>query len=160
IYPHAAEIANRWQSLLGDEQRYPLTWAAFRDRCTAAGQTTPSPLLLRYEAGGFNAPHQDLRGEVFFPLQLVAALSRRVDEPADDVTGFTGGEFLLCDQPARKPSDSRVVPTGLGDAVLFSTRARLVRVGDVYGLKPVQHGLTRVACGVRYALGIPFHEFE
>jgi hypothetical protein len=165
VYPHAAEIANRWQRLLDEEERYPATWSAFCGLCAAAGQTTPSPLLLRYEAGGFNAPHQDIRGEVFFPLQLVIVLSPRAaslthDSAIGDPNAFTGGEFLFCDQPERKASDRRLISAGLGDAVLFCTRARLVRVGDIYGLKPVKHGLNRVISGIRYALGIPFHEFE
>jgi hypothetical protein len=160
VYPHLAEIANRWQRLLDDDDRYPPGWSEFRSRCAAAGQTTPSPLLLRYEAGGFNAPHQDIRGAVFFPLQLVIVLSPRVETAAGDPDGFAGGEFLFCDQPERKPSERRAVPVGLGDAVLFCTRARLVRVGGIYGLKPVKHGMNRVESGSRYAIGIPFHEFE
>lgn len=160
VYPRVAEIANEWQRLLASEERYPATWPAFRGRCAAAGQTTPSPLLLRYEAEGFNAPHQDLRGEVFFPLQLVIVLSARAESVVDGENTFTGGEFLVCDQPERKASDRREAPAGLGDAVLFCTRSRLVRVGGVYGLQPVKHGLNRVAAGVRFAVGIPFHEFN
>jgi hypothetical protein len=160
VYPHVAQIANRWQGLLDDDDRYPPGWSQFRDRCAAAGQTTPSPLLLRYEAGGFNALHQDIRGEVFFPIQLVIVLSPRADPAARDPHAFTGGEFLFCDQPVRKASERRAIAAGLGDAVLFCTRARLVRVGGVYGLKPVKHGLDRVTAGCRYAIGIPFHEFE
>jgi hypothetical protein len=156
-YPHVATIANRWQRLLRCEEEFPTTWAEFRSRCAQAGQTTPSPLLLRYETGGFNALHQDVRGTVFFPVQLVVVLSPRAESASHDA--FTGGEFLFCDQPERKPSDRCAVPAGLGDAVLFCTRARLVAVGGVYGLKPVKHGLNRIASGTRYAIGIPFHEF-
>jgi hypothetical protein len=163
VYPHVAEIANRWQTLLDDEvkgdERYPATWSAFRDRCATAGQTTPSPLLLRYDAGGFNALHQDVRGEVFFPIQLVVVLSPRASA-MNVANAFTAGEFLFCDQPERKPSNRRAIPAGLGDAVLFCTRERLVRVGGVYGLQPVKHGLARIASGTRYAIGIPFHDFE
>jgi len=160
VYPHAAQIANRWQRLLGDHDLYPAAWSAFQSRCAEAGQTTPSPLLLRYEAGGFNAPHQDLRGDVFFPLQLVIVLSPRAASAHDnDSDGFAGGEFLLCDQPERKSFDRREIAAGLGDAILFCTRARLVRVGDVYGLKPVMHGLNPITSGIRYAIGIPFHDF-
>jgi tetratricopeptide (TPR) repeat protein len=74
VYPHVSEVANRWQTLLNNEERYPENWSEFRDRCAAAGQTTPSPLMLSYETGGFNALHQDIRGEVFFPIQLVVVL--------------------------------------------------------------------------------------
>lgn len=160
IYPQLADIANQWQRLLVQNEQYPATWPAFRDRCTQAGQTTPSPLLLRYEAGGFNALHQDIRGDVFFPIQLVVVLSARADPDSNDPEAFTGGEFLFCDQPERKPPDRSLTPAGLGDAVLFCTRARLMRVGGVYGLKPVKHGLNEITSGTRYAIGIPFHEFR
>lgn len=159
IYPHLAEIVNRWQRLLEREELYPAKWSEFRGRCRAAGQTVPSPLLLRYEAGGFNALHQDIRGEVYFPVQLVIVLSPRSSSTTSDESSFTGGEFLFCDQPERKASDRRAVPAGLGDAVLFCTRERLVRVGGVYGLQPVKHGLSEIASGTRYAMGIPLHEF-
>ncbi len=86
-------------------------------------------------------------------------LSPRLNSNSRDENGFTGGEFLFCDQPERKPADRRTIPAGLGDAVLFCTRARLVCVGGAYGLMPVKHGLNRIASGTRYAIGIPFHEF-
>lgn len=160
VYPPLAEIANRWQRLLACDEQFPATWPTFRERCAEAGQTTPSPLMLRYETGGFNALHQDLRGDVFFPVQLVVVLSPRADAVPQDDKAFTGGEFLFCDQPERKPADRRLVPAGLGDAVLFCTRSRLMRVGGVYGLMPVKHGLNRIASGIRYAIGIPFHDFR
>jgi hypothetical protein len=160
FFPHVARIANHWQCLLKHGERYPVTWSGFYNLCVAAGQTTPSPLLLRYEAGGFNALHQDVRGEVFFPLQLVIVLSRRAESASEDANAFTGGEFLFCDQPERKVSDRRAVPAGLGDAVLFCTRARPACVGGAYGLKTVKHGLSRIETGTRYAIGIPFHDFR
>jgi hypothetical protein len=158
VYPHVAPIANRWQRLLREDVLFPMTWEAYRERCAAAGQSTPTPLLLRYEAGGFNALHRDLRGREFFPIQLVIVLSPRAS--AEEPDGFTGGEFLFCDEPERKKSDRRSIAAGLGDAILFCTRARLVNVGGAYGLKSVRHGLTRVESGTRFALGVPFHEFE
>jgi hypothetical protein len=160
VYPFVAQTANDWQRLLMDEERYPAAWPEFRGRCAAAGQTTPSPLLLRYEAGGFNALHQDLRGDVFFPVQLVIVLSSRGESVVSGDNDFSGGEFLFCDQPERKASDRRLVPAGLGDVVFFCTRSRLERIGGAYGLKPVKHGLNRVTAGIRFALGIPFHEFR
>jgi uncharacterized protein len=159
FYPYLAEIANRWQCLLKDVGRYPMTWPEFRICCANAGQTTPSPLLLHYETGGFNALHQDLRGEVFFPVQLVVVLSQRVESASREANAFTGGDFLFCDQPERKTSDRCAVSAGLGDALIFCTRARLVCVGGAYGLKSVKHGLDQVESGTRYAIGIPFHEF-
>ncbi|HWB14177.1 MAG TPA: 2OG-Fe(II) oxygenase [Pirellulales bacterium] len=160
FFPHLAHIANGWQCLLKQEERYPATWSAFHSLCAAEGQSTPSPLLLRYEVGGFNALHQDVRGEVFFPVQLVVVLSRRLESASNDTDAFTGGEFVFCDKPERKPSDRCAVPAGLGDAVLFCTRARLVCVGGAYGLKTVKHGLSRIESGTRYAIGIPFHDFR
>ena len=154
MYPFASEIANRWQALLNDEQRYPATWPEFHDRCAAAGQTTPSPLLLSYQAGGFNALHQDIRGEVFFPIQLVVVLSPLATSP-DDPIGFTGGEFLLCDD-----RECHAIAAGLGDAILFCTCTRLVRLASGYGLQPVKHGLSRIESGKRFALGVPFHDFR
>jgi hypothetical protein len=154
VYPYASEIANRWQTLLENEQRYPATWSEFRDRCAAAGQTTPSPLLLSYETGGFNALHQDIRGGVFFPIQLVVVLSPLASN-LDDASGFTGGEFLLCDD-----RECHAIPAGLGDAILFCTCGRLVRLGAGYGLQPVKHGMSRIESGSRLAVGIPFHEFR
>ncbi len=154
VFLCVSEIANRWQTLLKNEERHPATWSEFRDRCAAAGQTTPSPLLLSYETGGFNALHQDIRGEVFFPIQLVVVLSPLASSP-DDASGFTGGEFLLCDE-----RESNAIPAGLGDAILFCTCGRLVRLGAGYGLQPVKHGLSRIESGSRFAIGIPFHDFR
>jgi hypothetical protein len=154
VYPHVVEIANGWQTLLGCGERFPAAWIEFRERCAAAGQTAPSPLLLNYEAGGFNALHQDIRGNVFFPIQLVVVLSPRASGP-DDPSGFSGGEFLLCDEDQRQ-----AIPAGLGDAVVFCTSGRLVRLAGGYALQPVKHGLSRLESGTRLALGIPFHEFR
>jgi hypothetical protein len=158
VYPHAARIANNCERLLGEPERFPPEWDAFRAECAGAGQTTPTPILLRYGPGGFNAPHRDLRGSVFFPVQMAVVLSRRADP--DDPEGFRGGEFLLCDVPERRKSHRRAVAAGQGDAVLFCTRDRLVKVGGVYGLQPVKHGAARVTAGTRFVLGVPFHEYR
>ncbi len=159
MYPHAARIANGWERLLGERERFPPEWDDFREECACAGQTTPTPILLRYGPGGFNALHRDLRGSVFFPLQMAVVLSPRAD-PRDPEGGFTGGEFLFADVPERRKSRHRTVAAGLGDAILFCTRDRLVRVGDIYGLQPVKHGAARVMAGTRFVLGVPFHEYR
>jgi uncharacterized protein len=104
--------------------------------------------------GGFNALHQDIRGTVFFPIQLVIVLSPRTSN-SNDPSGFTGGEFLLCDE-----RECRSIPAGLGDAILFCTSGRLVRLASGYALQPVKHGMSRVESGSRIALGIPFHDFR
>lgn len=158
FYPYAARIANEWQELLGERARFPEEWEGFRDICKAAGQSSPTPILLKYAPGGFNALHRDLRGEVFFPLQLAVVLSpRSTDETGE---GFGGGEFFLCDVPEGAKSKRRTLPAGLGDAILFCTRDRLVSVGGAYGLQPVMHGVTPIAGDDRYVLGVPFHEYR
>ena len=105
--------------------------------------------------------HRDIRGEVFFPIQTAIVLSpRRDDTPTEEAEGFQGGEFLFCDDPIRKKSDRRAIPAGLGDAILFCTRARLVSISGVYGWMPVKHGVDRVLSGTCYVLGVPFHEYQ
>ncbi len=160
IYPPLAGIANHWQRLLHEAESFPDDWEAFRLRCAEAGQTKPTPILLRYGPGGFNALHRDLRGTVYFPIQLAVVLSPRAEGPAPEAEGFRGGEFLLCDVPEGKKSRERLIPAGLGDAVLFCTRDRLVRVGGAYGLQPVKHGVNPITHGERVVLGVPFHEYR
>jgi hypothetical protein len=156
VYGHVAGIANKWQQLLKEPQRFPDNWSNYFAECQRAGQTTPTPILLKYEPGGFNALHRDLRGSVFFPIQMAVVLSPRADPPE----GFRGGEFLLCDIPPGKKLRRREVLAGLGDGILFCTRDRLVPVGGAYGLQPVKHGVAPITAGVRYVLGIPFHEYR
>jgi hypothetical protein len=160
VYPHAARIANRWQGLPGEAARFPEEGLAFREVCRQAGQTVPTPILLKYGPGGFNALHRDLRGEVYFPLQLAAALSPRADQAAGETQGFTGGEFLLCDVPERPKARRREIAAGLGDGVLFCTRDRLERVGGSHGLQPVKYGVAAIMSGTRLVLGVPFHEYR
>jgi hypothetical protein len=155
-YPHVAWVANEWQQLLNEPERYPATWQEFREVCRAAGQTVPTPILLKYGPGGHNALHRDLRGTVFFPIQMAVVLSPRAGPEKE---GFGGGEFLLCDVPELKKARRRAVPAGLGDAVLFCTRDRLVRIGGAYGLQPVKHGVAPITHGSRIVLGVPFHEY-
>lgn len=160
VYPFVAEIANDWQQLLGESERFPLEWEAFRGECQGAGQSVPTPILLKYGPGGFNALHRDLRGDVFFPIQMAIVLSPHADPDDPSGNGFLGGEFLFCDVPERRNSKRQEVSLGLGDAVLFCTRDRLVRVGGVYGLQPVKHGVAPISAGTRFVLGVPFHEYR
>jgi hypothetical protein len=159
-YPHVARIANEWQRLLGDAECFPDEWDGFRDQCHRAGQTTPTPILLKYGPGGFNALHRDVRGTVFFPIQMALVLSPRADPQDADASGFRGGEFLLCDAPAGRKARRQEIALGLGDAVLFCTRDRLVRTGGVVGLQPVKHGAAAIRAGTRFVLGVPFHEYR
>jgi uncharacterized protein len=158
VYPHVARIANEWQALLNEDERFPEEWEGFRRRCQDAGQTTPTPILLKYGSGGFNALHRDLRGAVYFPIQMAVVLSPMMETPGEE--GFRGGGFLFCDVPEGKKSRKRVIAAGLGDALLFCTRDRLVRVGGAYGLQPVKHGVDRITEGSRLVLGVPFHEYR
>jgi hypothetical protein len=160
VYPHVARIANEWQQLLGESERFPDEWSGFRDRCHQTGQTSPTPILLKYHSGGFNALRRDLRGAVFFPIQLAVVLSPRADPEHADAQGFQGGEFLFCDSPAGKKSHRHEIVLGLGDAVLFCTRDRLMRVGGAVGLQPVKHGAAPITAGTRFVLGVPFHEYR
>ncbi len=159
IYPNVAGIANTWQRLLQEPEKFPLDWEEFRRECEAAGQTTPTPILLKYGPGGFNALHRDLRGRVFFPIQMAVVLSPRAASPAA-TEGFEGGEFVFCDVPEGNRAHRKEVAAALGDALLFCTRDRLVAVGGACGLQPVKHGVNRIIRGTRFVLGVPFHEYR
>lgn len=151
LYPPLAAIANRWAEALGLPDRFPAEHAAFLRRCNAAGQTRPTPLLLRYGPGDFNCLHQDLYGEIHFPLQAAILLS----EPGRD---FEGGEFVLTEQRPRMQSRVEVVPLRQGDAVVFPVRERPVRGGrGVYRVN-LRHGVSRIRSGRRLALGVIFHD--
>ena len=151
LYPPLAAIANRWNEALGVEACYPNEHAAYLARCHAAGQTRPTPLLLRYGPGDYNCLHQDIYGQHVFPLQVTVLLSR----PGAD---FTGGEFVLTEQRPRMQSRAEVVPLGQGEAVIFPVRHRPVR--GTRGLYRVnmRHGVSRLRSGTRYTAGIIFHD--
>lgn len=151
IYPQLAPIANRWNTMMKIDVRYPDTHAEFLARCHAGGQLRPTPLLLRYVADDYNCLHQDLYGEHVFPLQLAILLSR----PGED---YTGGEFVLTEQRPRMQSSTEVVPLGQGDAVIFAVHHRPV-VGSrgPYRVN-LRHGVSRIRSGLRHTAGIIFHD--
>jgi uncharacterized protein len=151
LYPPLATVANRWMEKLGEAERYPATLDAFLERCAASGQTKPTPLLLRYTAGGYNCLHQDIYGEVAFPLQAVVFLS----ETGRD---YEGGEFLLVEQRPRAQSMGDFVPARKGGLAIFTTRIRPVNGTRGYYRVQMRHGVTRVHRGERFTLGIIFHE--
>ena len=151
LYAPLAGIANRWAERLGTGINFPASHAEFLARCHAAGQTRPTPLILRYEAGDWNALHQDVYGEHVFPLQVAVLLSR----PDED---FTGGEFLLTEQRPRMQSRPEVVPLRQGDAVVFPVRERPVRGRNGWHRVTMRHGVSRIRSGLRFTLGIIFHD--
>jgi hypothetical protein len=151
LYAQLAPVANAWAEALGEPERYPAALPAFLDRCHANGQRRPTPLLLRYRAGDHNALHQDLYGDVAFPLQATVLLS----EPG---AGFGGGEFVLVEQRPRKQSLAHVVPLRRGDAVVFPNSRRPIRGARGVFRTTFRHGVAEVRSGERLTLGLIFHD--
>jgi len=151
FYPPLAAIANRWMENLGSGERFPGRLDEFLQVCHRHGQRRPTPLLLRYTEGGYNCLHQDIYGEVAFPLQVACFLS----QPGRD---YTGGEFLLMEQRPRAQSRGEVVTPQQGEAVIFTTRYRPVRGSRGYYRVNIRHGVSTVKSGERYTLGIIFHD--
>ena len=151
LYPPLADVANRWNEQMGLEQRFPAGHTAYLKRCHAAGQAKPTPLLLQYGAGDYNCLHQDVYGELVFPLQVAFLLSR----PGED---FTGGEFVLTEQRPRMQSRAEVVPLRQGEGVIFPVHHRPVQgTRGVYRVN-MRHGVSRLRGGKRHTLGIIFHD--
>jgi hypothetical protein len=151
LYPRVAPIANAWMELLRLEDRFPASLAEFTARCHREGQSKPTPLLLRYDAGGYNCLHQDLYGAIVFPIQFTIMLSR----PGAD---FDGGEFLLVEQRPRAQSRGEAITLRQGEAILFATRYRPVQGSRGYYRVNVRHGVSRIERGRRVTLGVIFHD--
>ena len=151
LYECLAPIANRWAEMKDEETRYPARHADFLDRCHQAGQTRPTPLLLKYGAGDYNCLHQDLYGEHVFPLQVAILLS----QPGD---AFTGGEFVMTEQRPRMQSRASVVPLTEGDAVVFAVHRRPVKGSRGTYTVNHRHGVSALGVGTRYTAGIIFHD--
>ena len=150
-YPPLAAVANRWMEALGSAERFPPSHEELQRQCAARGQTRPTPLLLRYAAGGYNCLHQDVYGELTFPLQLAVFLSR----PGVD---YTGGEFVLVEQRPRAQSAAEVIVPAQGDLVVFTTRYRPAAGRRGHHRVAVRHGVSRLRSGERYTLGVIFHD--
>ena len=151
LYPRLVPIANRWHERLRLRPRFPADHDTFLDRCHAAGQTRPTPLLLRYGPGDYNCLHQDLYGEHVFPLQVAILLS----EPDRD---FSGGEFVVTEQRPRRQTRASVIPLRQGDAAVFAVNAKPVRGARGDYQAKLRHGVSALRSGRRHTLGLIFHD--
>jgi len=151
LYPPLAELANEWAHRLGEPTDFPADLDAFLERCHRAGQRRPTPLILRYREGGHNTLHQDIYGDVAFPVQAVTVL----DRPGAD---FEGGEFVLLEQRPRAQSRAHVIELQRGAFLIFSTRHRPVRGTRGYYRANMRHGVATVRSGQRTTLGVIFHD--
>lgn len=155
VYPHLVPLANRWQQTLGLPTRFPPAHADYIAQCHAAGQSRPTPLLLQYGPGDYNRLHQDLYGELVFPLQLTFLLSAP--------SAFQGGEFVLVENKPRSQSRAEVVSLQQGEAVIFAINQRPVAKSNVGGTRgsyrvALRHGVSTLHSGRRHTLGIIFHD--
>ena len=151
LYARLCPVANRWNETMGIDVRYPAEHAEFLDRCHQAGQTRPTPLLLKYGPEDYNCLHQDLYGDHAFPLQVAILLS----EPDED---FTGGEFVMTEQRPRMQTRPMVVPLRRGDAVIFAVHHRPVKGSRGSYRVNLRHGVSKLLSGQRYTLGVIFHD--
>jgi uncharacterized protein len=151
FYPHLLPIARDWAERLGRPAPWPDTLAEWLDDCHRAGQTRPTPILLRYRKGDWNALHRDLYGDLVFPLQVVIGL----DRPGVD---HEGGEFLLVEQRPRAQSRGTATSLPQGHGLIFTTRDRPVRSSRGWSAAPVRHGVSTVRSGLRHTLGLVFHD--
>ncbi len=151
LYGRLAPVANRWNERMKIDTRYPDEHEKFLDRCHKAGQKRPTPLLLQYGEGDFNALHQDLYGELAFPLQVAILLSQQGKD-------FTGGEFVLTEQRPRMQSRAEIVPLNQGDGVVFAVHQRPVQGAKGAYRVNMRHGVSRLRSGHRHTLGVIFHD--
>ncbi|KOP67941.1 prolyl 4-hydroxylase subunit alpha [Bacillus sp. FJAT-18019] len=151
FYPELALTANRWLTQLGHEERYPASLDEYLEMCHAQGQERSTPLILKYEEGGYNCLHQDLYGDEFFPFQVVFVLNEK------DVD-FTGGEFLLMEQRPRAQSRGHVITLEQGAGLIFPTSQRPVEGTRGYYRTTLRHGVSTITSGTRYSFGIIFHD--
>ena len=151
LYPPLAQIANRWSTALSHDAKYPPGHAEYLELCHSAGQPRPTPLLLKYGEGDYNCLHQDLYGDLFFPLQVAFLLSR----PGED---FAGGEFVLTEQRPRMQSRVEVVALSQGEGVIFAVNQRPVQGARGVYRVAMRHGVSRLRSGSRYTLGVIFHD--
>jgi hypothetical protein len=151
LYQPLAKVANTWMNVLNINDSFPENHSDFIKHCHSKNQIRPTPLILKYETGGFNTLHQDLYGDVFFPFQVIFSLTQSgVD--------YSGGELVLTEQIPRAQSKAEVITPNLGDAVIVTTNFRPVKGSKGYYRAKVKHGVSEVKSGTRYTLGIVFHD--
>jgi uncharacterized protein len=151
LYPHLSPIANNWMKVLNIDRRFPGTFPELQTLCNTNNQTKPTVLILKYRKGGHNTLHQDLYGEIFFPIQVVLFLN----EPKED---YTGGEFVLVQQTPRAQSKAIVLEPKKGDMLMFTTNFRPVKGSKGYYRVNMKHGVSELHDGERHTLGIIFHD--
>lgn len=151
VYPKLAPIANAWFKALKIDKIFPATHQELLQQCHENNQRKATPLILKYGKGGYNTLHQDLYGEVYFPLQVVLFLN----EPGKD---FTGGEFVLTQQTPRAQSKAIVLKPKKGDLLVFATNFRPVKDTKGYYRAKMKHGVSEIHSGKRHSLGIIFHD--
>ncbi len=151
VYPKLAPIANNWMRVLNIDKCFPESLAELLEHCHAHNQNRPTPLILKYGKGGYNALHQDLYGDVYFPIQIVLFLN----EPEKD---YEGGEFVLIEQRPRAQSKAIVLKPRRGDMLVFTTNFRPVKGSKGYFRVNMKHGVSEITAGQRHTLGIIFHD--
>lgn len=151
LYAPLSVLANRWMSSLGILGQYPASHSEFIKECHSQNQIRPTPLILKYETGGYNTLHQDLYGEIYFPFQVIFVLTQQGKD-------HEGGELVLTEQTPRAQSKAEVIKPNLGDGIIVTTNFRPVQGSRGYYRTKVKHGVSEVKSGTRYSLGIVFHD--
>ena len=151
LYGVLVSIANDWMQKLGSDIRYSADLIDFIAVCHGHGQRRPTPLILRYEAGGYNTLHQDLYGDVYFPFQVVFMLKQKGKD-------YEGGELVFVEQLPRAQSKASILSPDRGDAVIFTTNFRPVHGTRGFYRAKMKHGVSAVTKGVRYTMGVIFHD--
>ena len=151
VYAEIVPVANRWMQELNIDKKFPATHKAMKKLCKEHGQEEPTVLILKYTEGGFNTLHQDLYGEVFFPMQVVLVLGQADKD-------YTGGEFVITEQMPRAQSKANVLKPNRGDMIIFTTNFRPVKGVKGYYRVNMKHGVSPLHGGNRHSLGIIFHD--
>jgi uncharacterized protein len=152
-YPRLVPLANEWNAALGLSEAFTKSHASFLETCAKNGQKRATPLLLHYESGDYNCLHQDVYGAVAFPMQLTCFLS----QPGAD---YEGGEFVIVEQQPRAQSKAEVITAQQGQVLIFATRYRPVKGSRGFYRTSLRHGVSRLKRGVRFTLGVIYHDSQ